>query len=76
VEGFHQTWQRFFTPRVFEKRALTAADLNQLPKFDWREESFAALAWRALWPALLLLAVAVVIGVLGLRRYRTYPVTS
>jgi ABC-2 type transport system permease protein len=76
VETFHQTWQRFFTPRVFEKRALTAADLDQLPKFDWREESSAALTRRALWPALLLLAVAVAIGALGLRRYQTYPATG
>jgi ABC-2 type transport system permease protein len=76
VEGFHRDWQSFFTPRVFEKRALTANDLNQLPKFSWAEEDFGALARRALWPALLLLAVAVVIGVSGLRRYRSYPITG
>jgi ABC-2 type transport system permease protein len=75
VEAFHQTWQRFFTPRVFEKRSLAAADLDQLPKFNWLEESFSAQATRALLPVLLLLAVAVLIGALGLRRYQTYPVT-
>jgi ABC-2 type transport system permease protein len=76
VEGFHQTWQGFFNLRVFEKRAISSNELNQLPQFNWQEESFAALAPRALWPALLLLLVAEIIGGLGLRRYQTYPITG
>jgi len=76
VDGFHQTWQQYFKPRVFEKRALTGNDLNGLPQFVWREEAFSALTRRSLWPGLLLLAVAVVIGALGLRRYQAYPVTG
>jgi ABC-2 type transport system permease protein len=75
VESFHQTWQGYFNPRVFEKRAFSSSELNQLPNFNWQEESFATLARRALWPALLLLLVAIVIGGLGLRRYQTFPVT-
>jgi ABC-2 type transport system permease protein len=76
VEGFHQTWQGYFNPRVFEKRAISSNELNQLPQFNWQEESFAALAPRALWPALLLLLVAAIMGGLGLRRYQSYPVTN
>lgn len=76
VDGFHRNWQGFFSPRVFEKRALSGGDLDQLPGFAWREEDIGALIGRTLWPALLLLAVAVVIGALGLRRYQTYPVTG
>lgn len=76
VDGFHRDWQGFFNPRVFEKRAMTGGDLNQLPRFAWAEEDFGMLMQRALWPSLLLLTVAAVIGALGLRGYRTYPVTN
>lgn len=76
VDSFHQTWQGFFNPRVFEKRSISSNELNQLPQFNWQEESFATFASRALWPALLLLLAAAIIGGLGLRRYQTYPVTN
>lgn len=70
VERFHQAWQLYFHPRVFEKRAISGSDLNQLPQFNWQEESLTSLAGRALWPALLLLMAAAIIGSLGLRRYK------
>jgi ABC-2 type transport system permease protein len=76
VDGFYRDWQGFFNPRVFEKRAVTGDDLDRLPRFAWREEDFSSLARRTLWPALLLLAVAVALGALGLRRYQSYPVTG
>lgn len=76
VEGFHQRWQDYFKPRVFEKRAMASGDLDQLPRFVWQEESMGALIRRVLWPAVLLAAIAAVIGALGLRRYQAYPVTG
>jgi ABC-2 type transport system permease protein len=76
VEEFHRRWLAFFEPRVFEKRTLTAADLEQLPAFHWREESSGEVARRVLWPTLLLFGVAIVIALVGLQRYRHYPIAA
>jgi len=76
VDGFHGRWQAYFNPRVFEKRAMASSDLNQLPQFNWQEESFSTLLSRIALPAAALLTAAALLGLLGLRRYHSFPVVG
>lgn len=39
VDAFFDKWQAYFLPRVFQKAKLTSADLNQLPSYQFVEET-------------------------------------
>ena len=54
VDAHHQAWQAAFFRQIFADRPFTRADLEALPRYQYREEPMAAAAARA-WPALLLL---------------------
>jgi ABC-2 type transport system permease protein len=76
VDDFHQSWQRHFSPRVFERRPLTSADLAALPQFRFVEESVSVVIGRAVWPVLALMLLTSFIGAVGLRGYRRFPVVD
>jgi ABC-2 type transport system permease protein len=76
VDEYHQSWRRYFSPRVFEKRALASGDLASLPQFQFAEESVGAVIRRASWPGLAMVLLTTLIGYAGLRGYRRFPVVS
>jgi ABC-2 type transport system permease protein len=76
VDGFHQSWQAHFTPRIVQKALLTANDYDRFPAFSFREEPAGAIARRAMVGLLGLLAPALLVGWLGLRALRRYSVAS
>ncbi len=76
VDEYHQSWRRYFSPRVFEKRALTSGDLAGMPQFQFAEESVGAVIRRASWPGLAMVLLTTLIGYVGLRGYRRFPVVS
>jgi len=76
VDEYHQSWRRYFSPRIFEKRALSSGDLSGLPLFQFAEESVITIIKRALWPGLAMALLTVVIGYAGLLAYRRFPVVS
>lgn len=67
---------KYFSPRVFEKRALASGDLASLPQFQFAEESAGAVIRRASWPGLAMALLTILIGYAGLRRYRRYPIVG
>jgi ABC-2 type transport system permease protein len=76
VDEYHQSWRRYFSLRIFEKRFLSSGDLAGLPQFQFAEESVIAIIKRVLWPSLAMALLTVVIGYAGLRAYRRFPVVS
>jgi ABC-2 type transport system permease protein len=76
VDEYHQSWRRYFSPRIFEKRSLSSGDLAGLPQFQFAEESVIAVIKRVLWPGLAMALLTVVIGYAGLRAYRRFPVVG
>lgn len=38
VLDYHRTWQDFFVPRAFRRQWLTAADFDQIPRYQYRSE--------------------------------------
>ncbi len=70
---FRAEWSEFFTVRFLQRSPLRPADYDQFPVFEHREEPFGAVMTRLL-PSLLgmlaLLATAIVVPLLRLRRYQ------
>jgi ABC-2 type transport system permease protein len=76
VDRYHQNWRSYFSPRVFEKRALASGDLASLPQFQFTEEDVSAVTNRVLWPGLAMVMLTTLIGYAGLRAYRRFPVVG
>jgi len=76
VDAHYLAWKGFFAPRVFHKVAITPADFDRFPRFKYQEERTGELSRRVIRPFLLLLAASALIALIGLRRYRTYPVVG
>lgn len=71
VDAYHQAWQAGFFRQIFADRPFTRADLQALPRYQFREEPAEVAVRRAL-PALLLLGgLAAALGGWALRRLVT-----
>ncbi len=76
VDDFHQTWKSYFNPRIVRKATLGADDYDRFPNFAFREEPSGAVAGRVVIGLVGLLAPAFIIGWLGLRALRRYPLVG
>jgi ABC-2 type transport system permease protein len=68
TEAFHQEWRQYFSPRILESRAMTVRDLSSLPRWHWVEMPTGEIRWSIWWRAMLMLALASVLGGLALAR--------
>ncbi|WP_456730831.1 DUF3526 domain-containing protein [Bradyrhizobium sp. USDA 3364] len=68
TETFHEKWRQYFSPRILESRAMTVRDLSSLPRWHWIEIPASEIRWSIWWRAMLVLALASVLGGLALRR--------
>ncbi len=74
--AFAQATKDFFVPRIFRKEKLGEAEYDALPRFAFVEEPAGAVALRVL-PALAWTFVpTVLLGWLGMRALRRYPVAG
>jgi len=46
VKAFDETWSEYFVPRIFRQEKLTTQDFEQIPSFQYQEESTAAVVGR------------------------------
>jgi ABC-2 type transport system permease protein len=46
IRDFENQWTDFFAPKIYRMENLTAADFDQIPRFQFREESIGAVVWR------------------------------
>ena len=73
---FHQTWRAWFVPKVLNRAMLTAADIDDLPVYAFREEHFFDLARRVLTSLAALLLPTLLLAYLSYQILRRYSVAS
>jgi ABC-2 type transport system permease protein len=71
VGQFHEQWRNHFVPLIFRKAQVER--YAALPTFSFVDEPAASVVHRASASIVLMLLPAVVLGVLGLRRLRRFP---
>ncbi|MBM3796435.1 MAG: DUF3526 domain-containing protein, partial [Acidobacteria bacterium] len=76
VGAFHGQWREFFVPRILKKEKLSAADLDKLPAFTFREEATAAVTGRVAVAFAGLLIPLLLAGASALTALRRYPVAG
>lgn len=74
VERFHAEWRAYFTPLIFRRAQMTSFD--DVPRFEFDEESTGAVAARAGVGLMGLVLPATVLGWIGILRMRQYPVVG
>lgn len=74
VDAFHDRWRAYFTPLIMQKAKLVTFD--QVPTFAYIEESTRGVSVRVATALLGLAIPALVMGWLGLRRMRRFPVAG
>jgi len=74
VDAYHQQWRDYFVPKIFAKTLI--ADFDQVPRFGYREEATSVVSARVTVALAGLLVPALVIGAIGLRRLRRFPVVA
>jgi ABC-2 type transport system permease protein len=72
VDAYHREWREYFVPKIFAKAAVT--DFDAVPRFDYREEATSAVAARVGVALAALLLPTIVLGAVGLRLLRRFPV--
>jgi ABC-2 type transport system permease protein len=74
VDRFHREWRAHFTPLIFQKAKLTSFD--NVPRFRYQDESTANVAGRVAVGLFGLAIPATLIGIVGWRRLREFPVVG
>ena len=74
VAAFHDTWRAHFTPLIFRKAQITS--LDGTPRFTYQEEPLGDVVGRVQLTLAGLALPAAVLGGLGLRRLRRYPIVG
>ncbi|GAB5520883.1 MAG: DUF3526 domain-containing protein [Rhodothermales bacterium] len=70
VHDFQTDWKEHFVPKLFANTPLRPADYDALPTFDFDEPALSASAASLALPLLLMLALGLLFGGAGYRRYR------
>ncbi len=70
VGGLRQSVSDFYTPRIHKREAITMADLDKLPRFEFREEPAGVWMGRVLAGLAGMLALAGALGVWAWRSLR------
>ncbi|MDE2833956.1 MAG: ABC transporter permease subunit [Bacteroidota bacterium] len=76
VDAFQASWQEHFVPKYFASVAFQSADYDTMPRFEYREVKLAELLDRLVFPALFLTLITAILGGIGLRQHRKYPVAE
>jgi len=76
IREFVGVWHNVLIPKLMRRETLKATDYDNLPRFDFREESTAIIANRLSIGILLLLIPAVLLGILAFARLRRFSVVG
>jgi ABC-2 type transport system permease protein len=76
VEEYHDEWRGVFASMIVGKARLTPAAYDTLPQFTYREEPLRAVVMRTAGAAGLLLLSGAMLGAVGTRRLRKYPIAN
>lgn len=72
VKEFDKNWTNYFTPKIYRLEKLSVADFEQIPRFQFQEESFANLIDRVIYGVLFLLIASTVLMYLGFGKLQNY----
>lgn len=73
VAEFKTTWREFFQPRVIAGDAMTAVDVEALPRFRYRAEGWPSILHRALPGAAMMTILGATLIGLSMQRLRRAP---
>lgn len=73
---YNLKWKTHFWPAMFTGAPFSAAEYDRIPRFEYTEESLSVVIRRAITPMTALLVLASVLGALGIRAYRRYPIVG
>jgi ABC-2 type transport system permease protein len=76
ADEYHRQWRAYFTPRILRKVKLSAADVDQLPAFQYRDEALGEVAGRFTLALLGLVIPTGLVGWLGWRLLGRYPIAG
>jgi ABC-2 type transport system permease protein len=76
IRTFISSWQEFFVPRVMRKEAFKSTDYEQIPRFQFQEETTNSIAARVGAGLVLLLAPTVLLLLLTALRLRKFPLLN
>jgi len=76
ADNYHRQWRAYFIPRILQKVKLSAADLDQLPTFTYREEDLGSVASRLQLSFFGLLFPVFLVAFPAWRWLRQYPVAG
>lgn len=72
IDAFHRQWKAFFEPKILDGIAVTAEDLERLPRFEWAERTPRSVRADVLAYLAAIGVPAVLIGGLGAWRLRRF----
>ncbi len=76
LNDFQKIWRNFFVTKIFDSKPLYANDYNQLPKFNYVEETKNDILNRTLIPNIFLFTISLVIYFLARKRYKKYSIAE
>jgi ABC-2 type transport system permease protein len=74
VEAYHAAWRAYFVPKILARAQLQSYE--DVPRFRYAEERTAAVVGRVMGCVAALLVPAALIGWIGVRRMRLYPIAA
>jgi ABC-2 type transport system permease protein len=72
ADEFHRAWKAHFNPRIAARAAVSAADYDGFPRYEYREEMTSDVVARVGVPLVALLVPTLLLGALSWRAYRGY----
>ncbi len=76
ADQYHRRWREFLVPRILKKEKLSAADIDRLPSFTYREEDTGSVVSRLHVALLGLLAPLALVAIPSAASLRRYPVAG
>jgi ABC-2 type transport system permease protein len=74
VDAYHGQWRGYFVPLIFQKARL--ASLDSTPRFTYQEETISGVVQRVVLALLGLGVPTLIVGLLGIKRLRRFPVVE
>ena len=76
LNEFQKDWRKFFVTKIFNTKPLYASDYNNLPQFNYIEETNADILKRSLFPIIFLFIISLIIYFSSRKRYKKYSMTE
>ncbi len=76
ADEFHRAWRAYFVPRIMKGEKIAPADVDQFPRFHFREESQSDVVGRAAVGLAGLVIPSAALGAIALWALRRFPIVG